>query len=161
MLLAYWSSVWFEGEFTPETGTVHRHRLPKPRDASTALLGYFDIERPMFGFRTVLALYQIDGELFFQAGEHRWPLSQPGLEFRFGALTSGLLSRFCVIENGRNTWQISYLHPVRAFIGIIDPTYDTLDFERDHFLYFVASTVLNPEWQKNVKDIWPFSTSAA
>lgn len=151
MRLANWSSVWFDGEFSPERGTVRSRLLMKGRKE---LPGFFAIERPIFGLRIAFALYQVAGTLFFQAGSRRWALSQPGLKFHFKVLPLGLLSCFKVLENERVIWQITYLHLGRTFSSAIDPTYDALEFENDHFLSFVAETALNPVWQENVRRDW-------
>jgi hypothetical protein len=92
--------------------------------------------------------------MYFQAGTRRWSLDQPELSFRFEVLRPGLLSRFKVVESGSTTFSITYLHLIRTVYANIDPTYDLLEFENDHFLSFVASTTLSPEWQSNVHANW-------
>lgn len=154
MHLAYWSSVWFDGEFNPTSGTVVRRHLQTKRSDTQSYPGYFETERPLFSSRVVLALYLEAGTMYFQAGTRRWPLDQPELSFRFDVLRPGLLSRFKVVESGNTTFSITYLHLIRTLYANIDPTYDLLEFENDHFLSFVASTTLSPEWQSNVHANW-------
>jgi hypothetical protein len=151
MRLAYWSSVWFDGDFEPPSGVVRRFRLPNPRDTTQRLPGFFAIERTLVGRRITLALYQLDGTLFLQAGTRRWELSNPLLRFQFDVLPSGVFSRFRVFEEGHQTWELTYSHVGRALHAVIDPTYDVLEMENDHFLAFVASAVLSPEWQENAR----------
>lgn len=154
MRLAYWRSVWYDGEFDPNSGDVRRYKLASPREASSSLPGFFAVERSTTGARVVLALYQVNGILFFQANGKRWPLHQPGLQFRHQLRSWKLVSTFQVMEGGRIVWPFTYLHPLRTFYAHLDPTYDAIEFDRDHFLAFVTDNALNLGWQANVRKHW-------
>ena len=160
MRLDCWSSVWFEGEFAPTTGVVHRIRLPNPRSTELKSPGYFAVERPLFLPPIAFALYLSNQSLYFQAGTRRWSLTQSGLRFQFEELPFGLFARFRVFEESQPTWQLTYSHFRRSFDALIDPTYDALEFQNDHFLSFVASTALTTEWQVNAKGKWLASHDA-
>ena len=160
MRLDCWSSVWFEGEFAPAAGVVHRIRLPNPRRSELKSSGYFAIERPMFRPPIALALYLSNQNLYFQAGPRRWSLAQPGLRFQFAELPFGPFARFQVLEESQPTWQLTYSYLGRSLDALIDPTYDALEFQNDHFLSFVAETAITTEWQTNAKEKWLVSHDA-
>jgi hypothetical protein len=103
-------------------------------------------------------LYVKNGELWFRAGKLHWPLAKPGLAFTFKA--GFLFSSFAVVEDGVKVWGITYFHPVRTFSSFIDPTYDHLEYENDHFLCFVAENAMSRKWQTVTSTLWSVPSNA-
>jgi hypothetical protein len=46
----------------------------------------------------------------------------------------GRSSEFTVLRNDQPEFICTYRHPLRTLMARIDPTYDNIDFEHDHFL---------------------------
>ena len=158
MRLHAWRTVRRDIEFDPETGSAQVIRLAAPRPEGSIPAGFAAFERSALGRQQVFALYRSGDELFFNAGRQRWRLGSPDLEFAHRHLLP-FVSRFRVLESGRTTFSIVYLHIGRLFLALLDWTYDKIDEDQDFFLGFVAEYAQSADWQKHIGLRWSSATS--
>jgi hypothetical protein len=150
--LRAWSSVWFLYVLCPETGKFSRKKILDPNNDHTPINGHASIE-PVLSwsslFRCFYAVYAFDDRLYFQAGIKRWDITDVDVDTRYWC-RFGLASGFRLILNGKTVHRVILFHPNRAMWPFIDPTYDGIDFDSDHFLYFLSVHLTDDEWKQRL-----------
>lgn len=94
------------------------------------------------------SVYSKGQKLILQINEKQWDLTDPNIKIKISKFFFPLYNRFKVYSNG--TLEFKCVHWSGAWIGFIDPTYDTIDEESDDFLLYVASNYNDPEHNKNM-----------
>lgn len=69
-----------------------------------------------------------------RAGAYSWDLDSPSTTATFSLVESGRAARFSISSRGGEPATYTYGFRVRAWFAGIDPTYDGLAFDADHFL---------------------------
>jgi len=92
------------------------------------------------------AVYRFQRDLYFRAGAKRWSLAAPELQFRFSASSDALCS-FALERNESPEYRCTYWARGRQFWATINPTYDSLEMEEDHLLYFLSTSGNSPAWR--------------
>lgn len=153
--LRAWYSVWFLYVLCPETGKFSLKRVSDPNNDHTPTSGHASIEPVLSLFRPfsrLYAVYTFNDRLFFQTGIKRWDITDvdvdTGYWYRFG-----LMSGFRLILNGKTVHRVTLFHPNRAIWPFIDPTYDGIDFDSDHFLFFLSEHLIDDEWKQRMLSI--------
>ena len=147
--LRAWHSAWGLYVLNPSTGRYSWKRLADPNNDHTPTNGVASIE-PVLSlfkpFRRFYAVYTYDGCIYFQAGTKRWDITHSEVDTKYWCLflvTSG----FKLILDGKTVHRVTLFHPNRAAWPFIDPTYDGIDYESDHFLYFLSEQLTSDEWK--------------
>ncbi len=161
IVLASWNSVWITGRFNPRTGALRRRPLLFPRKASARFSGYFALERTITGGRLPVVVYSCGTFLRLHVGNSAWQLPDPSVSFAHATAEGGTQSTFSVIRGDAAAFQYSYRHRIRAAIAAVDPAYDPLDHEADHFLSFLASHAADPKWQAAMLSQWQATSPGA
>jgi len=147
-----WSSAWFLYGFCPETGKYSRKWITDPKNDHTPTSGHASIEPVLSLFRPFwrfYAVYAFNSRLYFQAGTKRWDITDAEVDTKYWCLflvTSG----FSLILNGKTVHRVTLFHPNRAMWPFVDPTYDGIDYDSDHFLYFLSEYLTDDEWKRRV-----------
>jgi hypothetical protein len=95
------------------------------------------------------AVYCYNERLIFQAGRSKWDLTEGEVRTRFKMLFGGLASRLAVEHNGQVIHRAWLLHPLRALSMRVDPTFDAIDAENEHFLLFLGVRLPDVAWRKD------------
>jgi len=161
IVLACWNSVWVTGRFNPRTGALRRRPLLFRRKASARISGHFALERTVTGDRLPVVIYSCGTYLRLHVGHNAWQLPDPSVSFTHTTAEGGTQSTFSVIRGDAAAFQWSYGHGVRSAIATVDPTYDTLDHEADHFLSFLAAHAADPKWQAAMLSQWQATSPGA
>jgi hypothetical protein len=120
---------------------------PLEEDAGTN--GFASTE-PVFGLiPRFYAVYAFDGRLYFRAGARRWDITDTEVDTGYWC-SFGIASGFHLVRNGKSVHRAILLHPTRALWPFIDPTYDGIDFDSDHFLFFLSEQLKAEEWRPHV-----------
>jgi len=141
MRLGHWNTVWLEFDFEPG---INKHSIHFSKRGRIDLVsGYGAVERTLEHGRTFFCIYRSGGRIHFQAGNRCWALDAPGLRFEFQLLASRTASTFTVHEADEAVFRCTYRHWLRSRLGSMDPTYDYLDFQSDHFLSHIGDLDLS------------------
>jgi hypothetical protein len=132
-----------------------------PRKASARLSGYFALERTVTGGCLPVVIYSCGTFLRLQVGHNVWQLPDPSVSFAHTTADGGTQSTFSVISSDAVTFQCSYGHRIRSAIAAVDPAYDPLDHEADHFLSFLAAHAADPKWQAAMLSQWQATSPGA
>ena len=146
LTLNSWSNVWIEFEVDPRSGRWSKRKLAQPRDVGSST-GFARLE-PVWGlWKRFYAIYVCDKRLIFQAGRNRWDVTDGVRHCRFWAALYGLLSGLNVhFVNGERHHAV-LIHPWRGVWAHIDPTYDGMDFDNDHFFYYLRQYMPDEKWR--------------
>ncbi len=147
--LRAWGNAWILHNLDPQTGKHSWEKMIEPLQYGRPTHGFASIE-PVFGLvARFYAVYAFEGRLYFQAGRRKWDITDA--EVRAGHWCwFGLTSRFCLFLNGRTVHKVVLVHPTRAFWPFLDPTYDSIDLESDHFLWFLSRNITSDDWRQHV-----------
>ncbi len=143
-----WGNAWIEYTLDPVSGRHSWSKTPEPRGDDLQASGWASME-PVMGlaFR-FYAVFTHDGRLHFQAGKKKWDITNASVGTGYSC-PFGLISRFRLSLDGKTVHRVTLVHPNRAAWPFIDPTYDGIDFDSDHFLGFLARELLDEEWREN------------
>ena len=147
--LAAWGNAWIEYALDPDSGHHSCASLPEARKHDFPANGFASMEPVMGRSFRFYAVFAHDGRIYFQAGRKQWDLTNVSIETGY-MCPFGLMSRFRLSLDGRTAHKVTLVHPNRAAWPFIDPTYDGIDFESDHFLGFLAKQLTDEEWREHV-----------
>lgn len=115
-----------------------------------AIDGFGSVE-PVWGiWRRFYALYTYEGRLYFQAGRRKWDVTDGPRHCKFWAAGYGLCSGLIMTFQNGATHRPVLVHPLRGLAAHIDPTYDGIDAESDHFFLFVRQQLPDPAWRSRI-----------
>lgn len=147
--LRAWSNAWIRYTLDPTTGKHSIEKMASPFEGDAATNGFASVE-PVFGWiPRFYAVYAFDGRLHFQAGARRWDITDADVETGYWC-GFGIASGFHLLLNGKPVHRVTLVHPARALWPFIDPTYDGIDFDSDHFLFFLSQQLKRDEWRRSV-----------
>lgn len=149
--LPAWGNAWIEYMLDPVTGRWES-RPRKPNDVADVVVGFASRE-PAWGiWKRFYAFYAFEGRLYLRAGRRKWDVTDGLASCKFWAfgfgLMSGLLLRF---RDGTSHWPV-LIHPGRALSVLVDPTYDGIDAEHDHFFLFLRQQLPSAKWRQGFID---------
>ncbi len=140
MILGAWRRSWLAYIFDRETGRWRR-RLVKLGERIPAS-GFGAIETTREHGRVFFALYRFDGRIVFQAGTRRFAFDDPAVNCSFRVEAGGRSSEFTVVQSNEVAFRCTYRHWFRPTSQRRDPLHESLNFEAQHFLAYVAGLVL-------------------
>ena len=159
IFLRAWSSAWFLYVFNPVTGRYSRKLIRDPKHDKTPTNGFASVEPALDffkRFRRFYAVYAYKSRLYFQAGQERWDITDADVNTKYRC-KFGVSSWFRIKVNGTIVHKVRLFHPRRAIWPFIDPTYDGIDFDSDHFLYFLSEHLPRDEWKRHMLSSAPRS----
>ena len=143
-----WRNAWLEHHLNPETGK-HRLRFVNPNSAHRPIHGFACYEAVWGLSRRFYAVYGHNDRFVFQAGNERFDLTEGCTEIEFKALGWGAASRIVVKHDGAAIHHATFIHPLRT-LSALDPTFDSLDAEVDHFFSFLSGNITEANWRNHV-----------
>jgi len=147
IFLESWGNAWTEHRLDPEIG-AHRLRWRPRHRSSVHGFGSYEPIVPLV-WQRFYAVYCYNERLIFQAGRSKWDLTEGEVRTRFKMLFGGLASRLAVEHNGQVIHRAWLLHPLRALSMRVDPTFDAIDAENEHFLLFLGVRLPDVAWRKD------------
>ena len=146
--LTAWGSAQIRYEL-PSPGKRPRIRLNRNGErANVDGLGSF---QPMwYLLRRFYAVYALDDRFIFQAGRRFWDLTEGPVEARFYTMGFGIASGIALYHGGNLIHRAFLFHPARALFARLDPTYDFLEAESDHFFFFLRNQIHKDEWRRHI-----------
>ena len=150
--LRSWGNAWILHTLDPVTGNHSWERIVRDRRDEPRTNGFASIE-PVFGLvPRFYAIYAVEGRLYFQAGARKWDVTEGQVE-TFHWSWFGLTSGFRLLLAGKTVHNVILVHPNRAVWPFVDPTYDDIDFESDHFLWFVSRNLTRGDWREHILEM--------
>jgi hypothetical protein len=144
-----WGNAWILHTLNPKTGRHSLEKIADPHEVDKPTNGHASME-PVFGFiPRFYGIYAFEGRLYFQAGRKKWDITDAEVETGYWCWL-GLASGFRLSLNGKLVHRTTLLHPNRAVWPFIDPTYDGIDFDSDHFLFFLSEQLKREEWMRRL-----------
>lgn len=137
-------------DLKPET---HRVAFLNRRSDRQAFSGFGCVERVFGIFPRLCAVYGSEGKIWFQTGAHRWDVTEGVSNCRWQGFCSLFFSEFSITFQDGTSHNVKLFHPIRALTAKIDPTYDGIDSDSDHFLLFIGSQIGKPEWRQYVASL--------
>ena len=147
--LRAWGNAWILYTLDPKTGRHSWEKMAEPQEVETPTNGHASMEPVLGVISRFYAVYAFDGRLFFQAGTRKWDITDAEVEPGYWCWL-GLASGFRLSLNGKTVHRTTLLHPSRAVWPFIDPTYDGIDFDSDHFLFFLSEHLKSYEWRQRM-----------
>jgi hypothetical protein len=144
-----WGNAWVLYTLDPQTGDYSWAKIAEPQRVEVATSGFASMEQALGLIRRFYAVYEFEGRLYFQVGKKKWDITEGELKTAFSCWL-GLVSKFCLSLNGESLHRSVFVHPSKAVWPLIDPTYDGIDFDSDHFLFFLSEHLVRDEWKKHV-----------
>ena len=144
-----YTSAWILCTLDPQTGNYSGEKIAEPREVETPTRCHASMEPVLGLISRFYAVYAFGGRLYFQVGKKKWDVTDSEVETAYWCCF-GLVSRFCLSLNGKSVHRAILLHPSRAAWPFIDPTYDGIDFDSDHFLFFLSEHLTRDEWKQHV-----------
>lgn len=145
-----WRNAWILYTLDPLTGRHSWERLAASEENDIPVNGHASME-PVLGLvRRFYGVYAFQGRLYFQAGAKKWDITDAEVETGYWCRL-GLASGFRLGLNGKTVHRVTLFHPNRAVWPFIDPTYDGIDFDSDHFLCFLSEHLTSDEWKQRVR----------
>lgn len=140
-----------EFELNPCDGRYHRRFIRKPLwESGKPFHGYASVEPVWFVFRRFYAVYANGRRLWFQAGRKSWDVTDGVEGIRFWVGLGGMVSGLSVKFNNGEQHTAYLFHPGRALSALVDPTYDQLDAESDHFFMFLREGLPKEQWRSSI-----------
>lgn len=147
--LRAWGNAWILYTLDPETGSYGSVKLAKSLNGVPPTNGVASIEPVLGLIGRFYAVYAFEDLLYFQAGRRRWDIAGAEVDTRYWCWL-GLASRFHLILNGKSVHRATLVHPSRFIWPFLDPTYDGIDFDSDHFLFFLSEQLKSDEWKQRL-----------
>ena len=129
-------------------------KIVRTRDGEDREYRGFGSYEPMWCLlRRFYAVYASNGRFIFQAGGRVWDLTEGPESARFYAIGFGLASGLAIYHAQKFIHRAFLFHPGRAIRPRIDPTYDFLDSESDHFFLLLRNQIDKDEWRQYVSHL--------
>lgn len=149
--LRAWGNAWIEYRLK---GRGKRPlAVPKRASQMRKVHGFGSYEPVYWLVRRFYAVYGDSGRFIFQAGREYWDLTEGSIALRFDPLSRGMASEFSVIRGGDLIHQVKLIHPGRSVWPRIDPTYDYIDAETDHFFLLLHNEMHKDAWRQRIIDM--------
>ena len=140
ILLRNWKTVWIYFEYDEL-----KNRLLKTKVLLNSELpnyeGYGVKERLAFGKKEFFCTYKIGYDVFFQAGKNIWKINKSHRS------TFSRIGRFSYLFelylDSEKVYSCTYFNFSTFLAEKFDNTFDGLDFQEDHFLYFMFENVFS------------------
>lgn len=149
--LSAWGSAWLEFRLKGKgRRPAVRFRNAK-RDHESH--GFGSCEPVYWAVRRFYAVYGERGRFIFQAGRRYWDLTDGPIALRFTPVGLGMASVISVYRGDDLIHRASLIHPGKTVWPRINPTYDYLDAEADHFFLFLQNEIHKDEWRQRIIDM--------
>ena len=152
--LSSWGKSCLKYQLDPISGKVNALRLNEIEINRKSYNGFASYEPVLGLFRRLYAIYVCSGRLYFRAGRKTWDITDSNIDCRFWQFGNMMMSGLSVKLEGHTVHRVILLHPNRAIWPFIDPTYDGIDVESDHFLLFLRQNMVHTNWRNSVLVNW-------
>ena len=149
--LSAWSNAWIEYRWACRGGRPSI-RL-KPATPDRHVHGFGSYEPVSWPLRRFYAVYGDEGRFVFQAGREHWDLTDGPIEVRFHGIGGGTKSEVSLRRGPDLLHNARLSHPGRGIWPRIDPTYDFIDAETDHFFLMLRNKLHDDEWRQRIVDM--------
>lgn len=141
--LTVWGNAWIKYILAPTTGSVEIAK----REKEDILSGFASREPVLGVLHRLYAVYPYQERLYFRAGKKTWDITDAKVECKYWWFLYGALSGFILKLNGKIVHHAKLIHPNRALFARMDPTYDNIDAESDHFFLFLRRQLPKKDWR--------------
>jgi len=114
--------------------------------------GFASLEPILGGLKRLYAVYGYDQKVWFRADNDIWDITNRNIDCSVSFAYLNTVSYFSIFIDGEKMHAATLFHPVRAGMALIDPTYDYLELESDHFFVFLAGQLPKNSWQQWILD---------
>ena len=149
--LRAWGNAWIEYRLK---GEGKRPRaIPRRASQIRKVHGFGSYEPVFWLVRRFYAVYGANGRFIFQADRQYWDLTDGPVALRFNPIGRGMASEIAVYRGGDLVHRAKLIHPGRSLWPRIDPTYDGIDAETDHFFLFLQNEIHKDAWRQRIIDM--------